>query len=150
MKTTYVESDKIWVISHVKEDENRTARQLACVLKREDKKVVLLPDDFEVAKQQHWFAKWLGKNGPIRFKSSQAKDKSDTDYEQIHTDKIAEFILTMDYYEKINLYIALLIADNPKLSTGEAYELAIMHIDGDDPVGLHYHLDKAMHMTTYK
>ncbi|MDR7924366.1 hypothetical protein RIU76_06455 [Latilactobacillus sakei subsp. sakei] len=150
MKTTYVESDKTWVISHVKEGENGTARQLARVLKGEGKEVILLPGDLEVAKKQHWFLEWLGKNGPIRFKSSQVKGKSDTSYEQTHTDKIAEFISIMDYYEKINLYIALLIADKPKLSTDEAYEYALMHIDGDDPVGLHYQLDKAMHMTTYK
>lgn len=158
MKTTYIESNKTWVISHTKGDRYGTARQLARVLKKEGKEVILLPDDFEVAKKQHWFAEWLGKNRLIRHRMAQPDFKREDEIVAGNQDEsnntrekqFAKFISKMDYYEQINLHIALLMADNPKLSTNEAYEFATTHFSTDDHTSLRYYLDKAMHMTTYK
>ncbi|MFL2063141.1 hypothetical protein ACEN4E_05570 [Latilactobacillus sakei] len=158
MKTTYVESNKTWVISHLTMDEHQMARRLVSILKHEGKEVVLLPTDFEVTKKQPRFFEWLFKREPIRNQVVQLdterdrksvvgkKDESSSTSEK----PITEFISKMDYYEQINLHIALLMADNPKLSTDEAYEFATTHFSTNDHTSLRYYLDKAMHVTTYK
>lgn len=153
MKTTYIESNKTWVISYVAMSENDKARQLARILKQEGKEVVLLPDDFEVVKKQHGFFDWLFKHEPIKYPMCEPDIDIQYEIESIAKSEekaTAIFISKLDYYEQINLHIALLMADNPKLSTDEAYEFAATHFDNDDHTGLRYYLDKAMHMTTYK
>ncbi|WP_284185663.1 hypothetical protein [Latilactobacillus sakei] len=153
MKTTYIESNKTWVISYVAMSENDKARQLARILKQEGKEVVLLLDDFEVIKKKRSFFDLLFKHEPIEYSMCEPGINIQYEIESIANSKektTAKFISKLDYYEQINLHIALLMADNPKLSTNDAYVFAATHFDNDDHTGLRYYLDKAMHMTTYK
>lgn len=153
MKITYVESNKTWVISRIAMSENNKARQLARILKQEGKEVVLLPDDFEVVKKQHGFFDWLFKHEPIKYPMCEPDIDIQYEIESIAKSEekaTAIFISKLDYYEQINLHIALLMADNPKLSTDEAYEFATTHFSTNDYTSLRYYLDKAMHMTTSK
>lgn len=135
-----------WIISKDDDSEDKASRELAKALEYMGRDIIVLPDDFESAKQHSWFCRWL---------TNRDRPKTvDTHHTGllagVNKRAIPKFISAMSYYEQINLHIALLMADNPKLSTNDAYVFAATHFDNDDHTGLRYYLDKAMHMTTYK
>lgn len=135
-----------WIISKDNDSEDKAARELAKSLEYMGRDIVVLPDDFESAKQHSWLCRWITRRDRPK--------TIDTDHTgllaEVNKESIPKFISAMSYYEQINLHIALLMVDNPKLSTNDAYVFAATHFDNDDHTGLRYYLDKAMHMTTYK
>lgn len=60
----------------------------------------------------------------------------------------SKFVKSLTYYERINLYIALLKGDDPSMTTDDAYVHAVCNWNGEN--GLQYYLDRAIHMTSYK